>query len=329
MDSRYKIEPFISLGGLLGKGLPCEVEQRAIEDNGWFTSRDIHFAIDVLVETLLNRQALEEWLEGLQAPKTVRDVCVVMAGNIPLAGFYDMMCVLISGHRCFIKPSSKDGALMDFVVESLLSIDSSLPIYLADENTQCDALIFSGGDAAAQIYRDRYAGVAMIMRTSRFSVAVLDGAESESQLEDLSDDVLRYFGLGCRNVSMVFVPEDYEPRKLATLSSVELKKHSGFKNNYRAARALRLMENAEIIDLDGFILRQGEAPSKHLSELVYCRYQDISQVKQWLENNNHKIQCVVCSEPIFSRSCRFGDAQRPRATDFADGVDVMDFLNDI
>ncbi len=329
MDIRFKTEPFITLANILRKPLPQEIELCACKENPWFISEDIRYAIDVIIETLLDRPSLEQWLETASAARSQKNVLVVMAGNIPLAGFYDMMCVVISGHSCYIKPSSKDRVLMEFVVQNLLEIDATLPIHLANESTEYDALIFSGSDAAAQIYKSRHGNIPMIMRTSRFSVAVLDGSESTDQLRALGDDVFRYFGLGCRNVSMIFVPEDFDVHSLFSLAREELKSHRGFQNNYRVARALELMNNSDFVDFETFMLKEADSPSNHLCQLSYSRYQSKDQLRDRLADNKTKIQCIVSADKLFDSSVQFGHAQRPLATDFADGIDVLEFLSRI
>lgn len=328
MKSKFKIEPFIILGQRLSAGLPREVVERACAENPWFTEADIDYALEVLVETLLDRSALEAWLSNYSVGSSVsdRDVLVVMAGNIPLAGFYDMLCTLVCGHRCFVKTSSKDTELLNYVVAILTEIDPSLPIFSADESARYDALIFSGGDAAAAVYRERYASLPAIVRTSRSSVAVVGESVAPCDFAGLADDVFRYFGLGCRNVSMIFVSRNFDLAALESLAAEQLLSHEGFRNNYRSVRALRFMEGADFCDCGGFILSEGTSASNYLAELVYRRYDSIEEVEAWLEQNEAKLQCVVSDMPVFDRVCGFGQAQRPRATDFADGIDVVDFL---
>ncbi|MFI3266807.1 MAG: hypothetical protein R3Y15_06585 [Rikenellaceae bacterium] len=329
MNREYKIEPFVLLGDRLQGLIGSDLIAKACLENEWFTSDDIEYAINVLRTTLLDRSELTALLSRHKITNPSRDVCLVMAGNIPFAGLYDMVCVLSCGHRCFVKLSSKDKVLMQFVIDTLMEIDSSLPIYTLGQLDSCDALIFSGSDAAAEIYRSRYNVAETIARTSRFSVAVLDGNETQEDLEGLSDDLFRYFGLGCRNVSMVFVPQEYDISKLSALGTKQIKEHTGFINNSRAVRALRFMEGVQVVDCDGFIMSEGCAPSNYIAELKYVRYDDISSVEKFLSDNENKIQCVVSNMDIHACGCSFGRAQRPEVTDFADGIDVVEFLSRI
>lgn len=162
-----------------------------------------------------------------------------MAGNIPLVGFFDLLCVCICGHRCFVKPSSKDRVLTGYVVEQLLRIEPAMPVAPLEEDTPLDALIATGSDSTRSYFGKRYREMPSLLRGSRYSIAVLDGTETEAQLEGLSNDVFQYFGLGCRNVGRIFVPRGYDPTLLRDALSRYPMSHPGYLNNYRQARALR------------------------------------------------------------------------------------------
>lgn len=332
MKEQFKIESFLLLAQRLNEISSTEryrgIVAEAVAANSWFTPEDIDYALKAIMDKMLDEQALRAWLGGYTPPSEAKDVVIIMAGNIPLAGFYDLLSVVVCGHRCHIKYSSKDRALMSFIVELLKDIDPTLPIY-EDEPKVCDMLIFSGSDAVAEIYSSRYAAAKMVLRTSRYSIAVLDGSESESQINLLKDDLFRYFGMGCRNVSMLFIPEDFDLNQLKNIDIEPLIEHKGFSNNYRSVKALRTMESVPFIDLGGFILLAGDAPSNYISELRYMRYNHISEVERWISEHQEKLQCVVSHINLFDRTVEFGRAQQPELRDFADGIDIVDMLCEI
>ena len=207
------------------------VIDRSCAENGWFTPGDIRRAVKALCDEMLQEETLGRWLElypTLPVAKP-RRVLVIMAGNIPLVGFFDLLCVVASGHRCLVKPSGKDSALMLHVIGQLLDIDPETAVELYDGTTPVDAVIATGSDNANRYFRARYAGIPALLRGSRQSVAVLSGSESAAQLAGLSDDIWAYSGLGCRNVSLLFLPEGSTPQ----LHTPPM--HPGYRNNCRQA----------------------------------------------------------------------------------------------
>ena len=188
-----------------------EVIGRACRENGWFTPADICRAVAAVADGMLRRDALAEWLAPYPVPVAEpRRVLVVMAGNIPLVGFFDMLCVLAAGHRCLVKPSAKDTVLMEYVIGLLRGIDPQVPVEFYDGSTSPDAVIATGSDNANRYFRAQYAGIPALLRGNRQSVAVLGGRETPAQLTALADDIWAYSGLGCRSVSLLFLPEGYD-----------------------------------------------------------------------------------------------------------------------
>ena len=215
METNYRISPFVELGRRLARQLAGgeldAVVARAIAENGWFTRQSVAQAIEAICTDLLDETVLRDWLARYPRPdaSAVRRVGIVLAGNIPLVGFFDLLCVCICGHRCFVKPSSKDRVLTGYVVEQLLRIEPAMPVVPLEEDTPLDALIATGSDSTRSYFGKRYREMPSLLRGSRYSIAVLDGTETEAQLEGLSNDVFQYFGLGCRNVGRIFVPRGW------------------------------------------------------------------------------------------------------------------------
>lgn len=298
-----------------------EVIGRACRENGWFTPADICRAVAAVADGMLRRDALAEWLAPYPVPVAEpRRVLVVMAGNIPLVGFFDMLCVLAAGHRCLVKPSAKDTVLMEYVIGLLRGIDPQVPVEFYDGSTSPDAVIATGSDNANRYFRARYAGIPSLLRGSRQSAAVLSGDETPEQLSGLADDIWAYSGLGCRSVSLLFLPEGCEP----TLQMPDV--NDKYKNNYRQTRALLTMQGRPFRDLGAAVaVEQRDFPAA-LSQISYTYYKTPDEVAGWLAMHDDELQCVVTECLPHSRRAAFGCAQSPALTDYPDDRDVIAWL---
>ena len=320
------IKTFSALGArLLGFG--DDDATRAVIDsacrvNGWFTPADIRRAVRAIACDMLQREKLEAWLADYPALPVAepRRVLVVMAGNIPLVGFFDLLCVLVSGHGCLVKPSAKDSVLMEHVVGLLREIDPSAPVRLYDGTSPVDAVIATGSDNANRYFRTQYAGIPALLRGSRQSVAVLSGRETEAQLEGLADDIWAYSGLGCRSVSLLFVPEGYDLR--LRMPAVNEK----YRNNYRQQKALLTMTGRPFRDLGSAVAVEERAFPAALSRIACSRYKTLGEVEAWLAQHDAELQCVVSECVSHGRRTGFGRAQSPALTDYPDDRDVIAFL---
>ena len=297
-----------------------EAMRRAIEENGWFSSHDILLAVDAIREEMLNREKLEQWAKAYRKAEP-RRVAIIMAGNIPLVGFYDLLCVLMAGHTALVKPSSKDRVLTDYIISLLREIEPEIPILPYSDNEPIDMAIATGGDQAAQHFRTRYANLPTIIRGSRHSLAVLDGNESEEEIEALATDIFSHNGLGCRNISLVLVPRGYDLK-----ITPPTERNAMMEGNYRQNRALKSMLGIPFKDLGGYIAVESNNFSENISQINYHTYDSISEVEQWIAANDRRIQCIVSNAIAHPRRVAFGRAQYPTLWDVADGVDVMNFL---
>ena len=240
-----------------------EVIGRACRENGWFTPADIRRAVAAVAGVMLRRDVLAEWLAPYPVPVAEpRRVLVVMAGNIPLVGFFDMLCVLAAGHRCLVKPSAKDTVLMEYVIGLLRGIDPQVPVEFYDGSTSPDAVIATGSDNANRYFRAQYAGIPALLRGNRQSVAVLGGRETPAQLTALADDIWAYSGLGCRSVSLLFLPEGYDLQ--LRMPEVNVK----YRNSYRQQKALLTMGGQPFRDLGAAVAdrKSTRLNSSHVSE---------------------------------------------------------------
>ncbi|WP_295937272.1 acyl-CoA reductase [uncultured Alistipes sp.] len=298
-----------------------QVIERACCANGWFTHADILRSVSAIAKDMLSRERLEEWLMHYPVPVAApRRVLVVMAGNIPLVGFFDLLCVVASGHRCLIKPSAKDRVLMEYIVGLLRQIDPAVPVEFYDGRTPVDAVIATGSDNANRYFRMQYAGIPALLRGNRQSVAVLSGLETPEQLIGLADDIWAYSGMGCRSVSLLFIPEGYDLKLTMPVMNEK------YCNNYRQQKALLSMTDNSFRDLGAALAVEKRAFPRALSCINYTYYKAIGEVETWLAAHDAGLQCVVSECVVHSRRTGFGRAQSPALTDYPDERDVIAFL---
>ena len=326
------VQIFSELGARLAE-FGCTDESRsiiarAIAENEWFSTSDILYAIEAIRHEMLDAEKIENWLAkypSLAQHNNLR-VAIIMAGNIPLVGFFDLMCVLASGNTPFVKPSSKDRILEEYIEDLLRSIEPSLRIEKYNEKADYDAIIATGGESANLYFRSAFADIPALLRGSRHSVAVLSGKEKKEEVELLSDDIFIHSGLGCRNVSLIFVP------KGAKLTITPRKMSRAYHNNYLQCRALLSMRGIKFEDLSEAVLVRSQSAEfpRFLSQINIVEYDSLNDVKSWLTANNEALQCVVSTiEGLHSRQVEFGKAQRPSLFDYADERDTMQFLSAI
>ncbi len=300
----------------------------AVPRNGWFTETNVRHALEGL-SVMLRREALEEWVQSypqLGAERVQRTIGIIMAGNVPLVGFHDLLCVLLCGHRARVKVSSDDAGLTQAVVQliGLLSPGmASAVIIPPDKLGEVDAVIATGSDNTARYFDHYFAHVPRIVRRSRTSVAVLDGTETDEELSALGEDIFRYFGLGCRNVGKLYVPQDFDLDRIfkAIFPWEHLARHNKWANNYDYHKAIWLMDRVPLIE-NGFVLfKEDSAIYSPLGSLFYERYTNRAEVLSTLKAEEHRIQCIIGHGHV-----PFGTAQCPGPLDYADGVDTMKFL---
>jgi hypothetical protein len=287
---------------------------------------------------MLSTEAISAWgeLYPLLPAVASRNVLIIMAGNIPLVGVHDLVCVLAAGHRAMVKPSSKDFENMSWVVGQLLDIFPDLPLEMFSSDSPApDAVIAMGSNTTVAAISRQYGEIPMLLRGNRSSLAVLSGDESVEELAALADDVVSFSGLGCRNVSLVFVPRDYVPTDFAKA----LRRRKGsvgvkFGNNYRQVRAMLKMGGTPHIDCDVCALIEGSDFPSEPTIVNYAYYDNLSEVKDWVSVRDSEIQCValppvLIGAGIHQRAVLHGRTQRPLLNDYPDGRDTMQFLTTI
>jgi hypothetical protein len=301
--------------------------------NGWFVEENVRTAL-ACISKMLEKNKLDKWLERYNEDekKTSKRVGVIMAGNIPLVGFHDFLCVLISGNICVAKLSSQDNKLLKAVAEKLISIEPRFKeqvIFEEGKLQNIDAVIATGSNNTSRYFEYYFGKYPHIIRRNRNSVAVLTGNETGEQLALLGDDIFMYFGLGCRNVSKLYVPEEYNFD--AFFNAIESRKkivfHSKYANNYDYNKAILLVNKQEHFDNGFLLLKKDDTLPTPVSRINYSFYKDLEEAKRDIETRKNEIQCVVSSTPaLFAAGVAFGQSQFPELWDYADGVDTMAFL---
>ncbi|MEO6831679.1 MAG: acyl-CoA reductase [Chitinophagaceae bacterium] len=299
-------------------------KQKAIDRNAWFTQDFIELAATNIATAFLEKEKLESWLKTYTLPANPHLVGVVMAGNIPLVGFHDFLCGFLCGHNIVLKPSEKDDVLLPHLVEVLASWDEEVAtqIRFADFLKNCDAYIATGSNNSARYFEQYFGKYPHVIRRNRTSVAVLDGTETEEDFQKLGQDIFSFFGLGCRSVTQLCVPEGYDfiPLLRSLESFRAINDHNKYRNNYDYHLAIFLLNKVPYLDNGSLLLVENEIPFSAVSVLHYRYYQDKESLLSKLRNDTD-IQAIVCREEV-----PFGGSQRPGLSDYADGVDTMAFL---
>lgn len=299
--------------------------------NGWFTPENVALAIDA-VAGMLTRENLEKWLikYSIKENNIPKRVGVVMAGNIPLVGFHDFLSVLITGNIVVAKTSKEDSLLIKKIAEILIKIepDFKQQIEFTDKLENFDAVIATGSNNTARYFEYYFGKYPNIIRKNRNSVAVLSGHETAEELVELGKDIFQYFGLGCRNVSKLYVPKNYS-FNLFFESILKDYQHvvdnNKYGNNYDYNRAVYLLGNNALLDNNFVLLKEEASLSSPVAVLHYEFYNDLEQLTQQLKIQNEQIQCIVSHLDI-PQAINLGKAQQPDLWDYADGVDTLEFL---
>lgn len=303
-----------------------QIRLKSFFHNGWFTEDFIDLAVQNICKHFLQKEKLEQWAAHYHLDDNIggKNIGIVMAGNIPLVGFHDFLCVFISGHKQTIKLSSKDDILLKHLVEKMIEWEPSLAAYIsfAEMLKGCDAYIATGSNNSARYFEQYFSKYPNIIRRNRTAVAILDGKEKTAELDLLADDVHQYFGLGCRNVTKLYVPPGYDfvPLLRAFDKYKYFADHHKFKNNYDYQLSIALLNNVFYMTNGSALLLENDAIFSAISQLNYSFYEDEKKLLSQL-TGNEDIQCICGHTGIM-----FGQAQCPGLMDYADGVDTMQFL---
>jgi hypothetical protein len=299
--------------------------------NGWFTKTEVSHALASWSESL-HAPSVESWLEKYKIhARQVRRVVIIMAGNIPLVGLHDVLCVLASGNHAIIKTSSNDPLLTRIVLEHLISIAPEFKeriTFVEGKIPSCDAIIATGNNSSARYFEYYFRHIPRLIRKNRNSVAILTGKEDAEQLKDLGIDIFRYFGLGCRSISSVLVPESYNFSGFfeQLVAYGDIIHHQKYANNYDYQRACFLLNNIPFLDNHFLLLTKSSQPGSAVAVLHYHEYKNTTDVDAYLTINKDQLQCIVSAESTLFSSVLPGQAQHPRLDDYADNEDTLSFL---
>ena len=305
--------------------------------NQWFTIDFVRKAIGA-ISSMLDVTKLNSWLQGYNSlpvkPSQQKTVGVVMAGNIPLVGFHDFLSVLVSGHKFFGKTSSKDDRLIRIIADLLIDIEPGFEqriIFTEDYLKNADAQIATGSDNTSRYFNYYFKDIPHIIRKNRNGVAILNGDESRETLVKLGEDIFTYFGMGCRNITKLYIPEDYDLTILleALEDFAELSNHNKYANNIDYQRSIHLMGREPFLDNGVVLVKESKNTSSPVGFVFYEKYSELDSVREELKLLEDQIQCVVTSISGFENSVLPGDAQYPELWDYSDGVDTLQFLTDI
>lgn len=340
--SKIKKDQVISSFSLLGKSLinPDGALLNVINSehhyNPWFTPESVMQAIKA-IGSILNEHDLTAWLNRYPDAGNGqgRRVGLILAGNIPLVGFHDVLCVIATGNKALIKASAQDSRLIRQVLQLLVDIEPAFAdsFSFVDRLENFDAVIATGSNNSSRYFEYYFGKVPNIIRKNRNSVAVLSGAETDEQLHRIGHDIFDYFGLGCRNVSKLYVPEGYEFRIFfeAIESYKAIIHHHKYNNNYDYNKSIYLVNRNEHLDNGFLLLKQDENLASPLAVLFFEYYSTVSAINERLAIEKENMQCVVSALPLtgVNQLVDFGQSQQPALWDYADGIDTMEFLSNL
>jgi hypothetical protein len=340
MKLEERIILFSKLGDILGQKLENgqldSIINLAQSKNPWFTKDNIKLSISGILKYFLSEPKIvafvNKYPDDYFNPSRPFNVGIVAAGNLPLVCFQDVLQVLIAGHKVLLKPSSQDEVLIGYLRELMVEIEPQVADYFnfSDRLNITDAVIATGSGNTSRYFEYYFANKPNIIRKNRNSVAVISGNETKTQLSNLGDDIFSYFGLGCRNVSHMFVPQGYDFSTF--FESIEywniITMHSKYNNNYEYMKSIYLVNRESHLDNGFLLLKESEAVASPISVLFFQYYSSLDQVKTWLKINEDQVQVVVSSNPEIS-NIPLGKTQNPELNDYADNLDVIEFLNKV
>lgn len=326
----------VALGQQLAKMDEATFESlalQAVNQNNWFTEANVQKAIKAWANSLTT-EMIAKWTKGYALnPKDQKTIGLVLAGNIPLVGLHDLLSVLVAGHTAAIKLSSQDSALIRHIISALIAIDPAFEdrIQLVEQLKDADAVIATGSDNTARYFKHYFGKKPNIIRQNRTSIGVIKGDEQAADFEALGEDIFTYYGLGCRNVSKVFVPKDFDLKKLidGLMPFEPAIEHHKFRNNYDYNKSIYLVNSEPHLDSGFFLMRETKDLVSPISVLFYEFYESEAQLSLNLASIADKTQCIVSKGGWYPNSLNFGEAQSPELWDYADGVNTLEFLDSL
>ncbi|MBI1221994.1 MAG: acyl-CoA reductase [Bacteroidetes bacterium] len=334
MNQERLIDAICRLGQSLSDSSNPHLEmaqRQARNTNPWFDEKSIHFALEAWAK-VLQKEKIQEWLASekingfVEKPKTIG---IVMAGNIPLVGMHDLLCVLLSGHLAKVKLSEDDKPLMQFIIQELHRFDRWFQTHLleADKLNGIDAIIATGSNNTSRYFEFYFRNIPAIIRKNRNSLAILSGDESPEELYLIGQDVFMHYGLGCRNVTHLLIPRSDSPTRFYDhiADHYEVLNHNKYANNYTYHRALFLLNKQEHLDNNFLLMKEDDSLHSPVGCLNYSYYSNLEEVQEYYASNKDSIQVVISKMDLPFATVAPGKAQMPELNDYADGVNTLDF----
>lgn len=338
MQLNQRIDAFVALGQHMAEmaqqpELYTDLFSEIYGHNKWFDQDHVNLALTEWSKQL-TKEVLSPWINHYQdRSNSVKIIAVVLAGNIPLVGFHDLLSVLISGHKILCKASSKDPVLTKYILNKLLAIEPEFATYIQWAEgplKNFDGVIATGSNNSAMHFEHYFKNYPSIIRKNRTSVAVLTGKESPEQLTALARDIFQYYGLGCRNVSKLYLPRGFDFQTFfgAVFSYGKVMQHDKYMNNYDYNKAVYLMGQVPLLDNEFLLLKEDTALVSPIAVVFYQYYDSLSALNAQLSTLKEQIQCIVGNEPDLC-TVDFGQTQCPLLDDYADGVNTLAFVNSL
>ena len=336
MTLEDRIETFAQLGNKIKSLSINEMDSltdKVRNENAWFVPENTKMALQG-ISKFLDKEVLKKWISNysIKNPSSKR-IGVAMAGNIPLVGFHDLLCVLLSGHQLVAKLSSQDSVLMNFIKDRLIEINPAFSeeIFFEERLKNLDGMIATGSDNTSRYFEYYFRNIPHIIRKNRTSCAVILGEETPEEFNELGKDIFSYFGLGCRNVSKIYVPENFDFIPLLdNLESFQsIIHHHKYANNYDYQKSIMLVNQTHFYDTGYLMLTENQTLVSPISVVYYELYRDQDDLNSKLQSHQEKIQCIVSAKGWYKKSTAFGGAQFPEVNDYADGIDTLSFLSSL
>ena len=331
-----RIEAFNRLGDFLSAELALAesswintLTNQAKIKNGWFEKREVLHALEYWSLTL-DTENLSTWINSNNVSDSVSrlNIGLILAGNIPMVGFHDILSTMLVGHRAMIKMSTNDDVIIPELLEKLTEITPEMSDYYAvvDRLTDYQAVLATGSNNSARYFEQYFSHVPMVIRKNRTGVAILGGDESEDDLNGLMKDCFQYFGLGCRNVTKLYLPENYDLKKIfsASLPFAYLMDNKKYVNNYTYHKALMMMERISVLENELIMMREDPSLFSPVSVLNYEFYRNEEELSELIKSKLDSVQCV-----IGKKQTPFGQGQKPRLSDFSDGINTLEFMQNL
>lgn len=334
MNLQQRTTSFIQLGRRIKSLNDMEFSELAVNvenNNNWFTPPQTKFALNA-ISGFLEEQTLQDWLKNYNISNEInpKSIGLLMAGNIPAVGFHDFMCILLSGHEVHAKLSSSDQVLIPWLTRELIALQPTFgtKIFFEDMLKGKDAYIATGSDNSSRYFDYYFGKFPSIIRKNRTSVAILDGNEKEEDFHALAQDIFQYYGLGCRNVSKLFIKREEQLQEF--LRGIEgyhyFLNHHKYLNNYEYNKAIYLVNAEPHLDNGFMLIKENDMLVSPISVVFYEIYSELENLKQKLTLQSSKIQCMVSKNGWYPGSVNFGKAQSPALDDYADKIDTLKFL---